>query len=183
MLAVQGISRSMASVLLTKGFTVPYSSTQAIQPGPGIPSLGVRLLVGRLLFEETMETIHALGLDVTFLSGDTRKPIVHGSRDKKVDLLDIVDGACDTIYTAQGVLAACGVPDLPHMREVCRANEDKFPDGKPVLSEIQPGKYLKPEGWEGPDHASVAAVHGFQDLKEVQTKLIAHVLRGEDYRY
>ena len=46
-----------------------------------------------------------------------------------------------------------GVPENIHEEEVCRANNDKFPGGVAILRED--GKFLKPEGWCGPDHAGL----------------------------
>jgi predicted HAD superfamily Cof-like phosphohydrolase len=83
----------------------------------------------------------------------------------------VIDGCVDTIYVATGTLAAYGVPDLPHIVEVNRANEAKFPNGKATLNDA--GKFQKPEGWTGPDHAlvrsKIAPVNLFaigQDLVE-----------------
>lgn len=56
-----------------------------------------------------------------------------------------------------GTLNALSIPDIPHMQEVCKANEAKFPDGKGVPHPTIPGKYGKPEGWTPPNHANVAA--------------------------
>jgi predicted HAD superfamily Cof-like phosphohydrolase len=104
-----------------------------------------RKLLAQLVWEEALETIQALGF----------KQGVEGiEEDSTLCLYNIIDGACGLIYVATGVLAGCGVPDNGHLREVCEANDEKFPDG---IAKINPdtGKYLKPEGWIPPDHQNI----------------------------
>jgi hypothetical protein len=83
--------------------------------------------------------------------------VCNGWKHQPPDLIGIIDGCCDTIYVTVGTLCAMGVPDLPHLDEVNRANNDKFPGGVAFLNED--GKFLKPEGWTPPDHQHVISKH------------------------
>lgn len=110
-----------------------------------------------------METLHALGLHITPI-GTAGEFAVHPDKRYEVNLEGIIDGGADAIYTATGVILACGAPDLPHLEEVCRANDSKFPGG---VATIRPsdGKYLKPEGWKGPDHTPKYPAFSMCDLQ------------------
>lgn len=150
------------SNLYTKHLTAPHASAQTIGKPYTVPAPDARELCARLVLEEALETIAALGVRVEWSDGEYTQSLpkvddctfVASTPEEGLDLLDIIDGACDTIYVAGGVLAACGVPDEPHLEEVCRANNDKFPDGR-VKLDASGKKYLKPLGWEGPDHKAV----------------------------
>lgn len=116
-----------------------------------IPGLEERVLLAKLVLEESLETIGALGCQVDRHTYEVRA----GISDTVDNQEKIIDGACDLIYVATGVLTAMNVPDLPHLTEVCKANDRKFPDGKIAKWDAATGKYLKPDGWKGPDHLKV----------------------------
>jgi hypothetical protein len=153
------LSRVAISNLFTKGSTVKHDFRQAVLPKPGVPDEATRLLLAQLILEEAQETINALGFLVTPVKGsdveggglvpDLELINTHGGYEP--DLESIIDGCCDLNYVATGAMVACGVPDLPHLYAVCRANNQKFPGG---VATINPdtGKYLKPEGWRPPNH-------------------------------
>ena len=147
-------SQEMLSNLYTMSHAEKVDKRQAIPEKPyTIPELSTRLLRARLLMEECLETISALGLhawhnghsvgcgDFVFTEFTHTAP----------DLNGIIDGCVDVIYVATGTLAACGVPDIPHLEEVSKCNNAKFANGAVVVN----GKYQKPEGWVGPDHDRV----------------------------
>lgn len=121
-----------------------------------IPDEQTRLLRARLILEEALETISALGF--TLASGPlvvrSLKVVTKDYSDYPYspNLEGIIDGCCDLIYVAVGTLWACGVPDVPHMEEVVRANDAKFPNGQGVAHPTVKGKFGKPEGWTPPDH-------------------------------
>lgn len=120
------------------------------------PSEDIRKLAAKLILEEAVELVNALGFFVIEnpeSDGDLKIVRNDSYRNADRDLFDVIDGACDTSYVATWILCAYGVPDVPHMKEVCRANDAKFPGGKAIIRED--GKFLKPEGWKGPDHAAV----------------------------
>jgi len=133
------------------------ASGQAIPETPyTMPDEETRRLRAKLIWEEAVETIDGLGfgcLDMPSfddLFTTLRYP----------DLEATIDGCCDLNFVSVGTLRACGVPLEPHQAEVNRANEAKFPGGKPVPHPTIPGKFGKPEGWTGPDHYRVARENG-----------------------
>lgn len=152
------------SCLFTKKAAALLDSRQRVPDGIyQIPDEPTRELCAKLVLEEALETIKALGFDLIDRDGNGKEtyvtdPHLVSSSKEPVDYLpdleDIIDGCCDVIYVATGTLIACGVPDAPHLAEVCRANNSKFPDGKAIMHPTS-GKYLKPEGWLAPDHSFV----------------------------
>jgi predicted HAD superfamily Cof-like phosphohydrolase len=138
----------------------------------------VRLLRAKLLFEEVMEVIDALGCKVeckvdtpTCSAKDFDFYVSQHS-----NLEGVIDGCCDVIYVAVGTLAAHGVLDIPHLDAVCAANNAKFINGKAVISDT--GKYMKPLDWLPPNHHDVIMqMHGTM-YKDYMTHL--EVGDGED---
>lgn len=127
---------------------------------PGLcPPLDVRILRARLIMEEAIETCDALGVavlpcdsdDVDILTTDLLTYKEGGA----FSLCEAIDGCCDTIYVCVGALCAMGIPDLPHLEEICRTNDAKFPSGVAIPHDSIPGKYGKPKGWKPPDHDGV----------------------------
>jgi predicted HAD superfamily Cof-like phosphohydrolase len=120
----------------------------------GIPSEEVRLLRARLILEEAIETIRGLGFTIETVSADIKRieslDDVYFELDQEPVLEQIIDGCNDLIYVAVGTMLACGVADVAHDREVCRANDEKFPGGVAEVNKY--GKFQKPFGWRGPDH-------------------------------
>lgn len=126
-----------------------------------VPDRATRLLRARLILEEALETIHALGFEAGDEDGQWRMENALFQEHypaREVEIKDVIDGCCDLIYVATGCLVAFGVPDLPHLAEVCAANDRKFPGGV-AITDPETGKFLKPAGWTGPDHW-VAATQG-----------------------
>lgn len=160
------------SNVFTKGVAVKYDPRQAIPKEPyTIPNEATRLLLAKLVFEEAQETVRALGCVLSQTNDGPLEVVIETSDDDvrrnpespfALSMEDIIDGACDVIYVATGLLVACGVPDLPHLAEVCRANNSKFPGGVAVIDSCT-GKYLKPEGWQPPNHKKVE-----ERLKEIE---------------
>lgn len=146
------ITPTMASNLKTMKFCEPHDPRQAIGQPYTVPNEAVRLLRAKLILEETLETIHALGFSL-FHNDEVTKETVMLRPTRQPNLEQIVDGCADLNYVLTGCLVSCGVPDSPHYAEVHRANQDKFPEGKPILNEH--GKYLKPTGWKPPDFTAV----------------------------
>ena len=124
-----------------------------------IPDEPTRRLMAQLVLEEAKETILALGYLLVQNSVGEDMLIENPSQAPAYpsDLEKIIDGACDTIFVATGVLVGCGVPDAPHLAEVCRANEAKFPNGLAVMNPST-GKYLRPPGWVPPDHNKIREI-------------------------
>ncbi len=117
---------------------------------PIIPSLEVRELRAKLILEEALETIQALGFDVVIDNDTEYDTIVQMNNNLrfveayKPSLEEIVDGVIDISVVSYGTLVACGVPDLPFQEEVDNNNLAKFGPGH---SRREDGKLIKP-----PDH-------------------------------
>jgi len=146
------LSTVARSNLYTMGVTSAHDERQVIPEEPGMPSEEVRKLRAQLILEEAIETAEALG----FMVSVSYKEGAHCIRVEpffEPDLEKIIDGCCDTNYVCIGTLCALGLEDLPHLEEVNRANDRKFPGGVALTNEN--GKFQKPEGWQGPDHHQV----------------------------
>jgi predicted HAD superfamily Cof-like phosphohydrolase len=146
----------MISNLFTMSVAAEHDPRQQLPEYVRVPPLAVRELRARLILEEAMETIHALGFNLAVAQPGEVQPRRVDFSDMRLmgtgdpNLLEIIDGCVDTQYVTTGTLAACGVRDLPHIRAVNIANDAKFPGGVAIMAN---GKYQKPEGWTGPDHA------------------------------
>ncbi len=150
-------SETALSCLYTAEVASAKDKRQAIpDKGYTIPKPEVRILRAQLILEEAVETIEALGLFVTVTSDSApgnRVKLLLANSYEPVDMEEVIDGVCDTIYVCTGLLCAMGVPDLPHLKEVWVANNAKFPNGEAIVN--ADGKYMKPPGWEAPDHKAV----------------------------
>lgn len=150
-----------SSNALTKQITATKDARQKIpEKAYTIPDHDTRALMAKLVFEEAMETIDALGFgieeDVSEGGFRVYSRLMQSNKYEGItlDMEKIIDGACDLTYVAVGVMIGMGVPDQPHLTEVCIANNNKFPGGQVIVDE-KTGKYLKPEGWRPPDHGKV----------------------------
>jgi predicted HAD superfamily Cof-like phosphohydrolase len=109
---------------------------QEIKTKPEMPSEEIRLLRAKLIFEEAIETIHALGCDVhhsqrgVFLDSE-----IHAT------LTDIADGLADLHYVAYcGTAAACGINMEPVFAEVHQSNMTKlWTDAEAAVAAIPGG--------------------------------------------
>lgn len=171
----QYLSRMAISNLFTMAVTSQIDSRQSIPNDAGIPDLETRRLRAKLILEEAFETVEALGFAVTGRSGKSEivldpKRLYLVELSKGLNMEDAIDGCIDTMYVCVGTLMAMGVPDLPFVDEVCRANEEKFPNGKPIVNGS--GKFLKPEGWNPPDILGVLAQHAHVGLNELSKQIV-----------
>lgn len=139
-----------------------------------MPDEASRLLRVKVMLEETLETINALGFNLYSISGDRLEKIkdFDYAPHQVLDMEEIIDGCCDMIYTAVGTLCKVGAPYEPHMKEVCLANNDKFPGGTCTVN--NDGKFQKPAGWLPPDHEEIMQAYktfGPRKTAEIITKL------------
>lgn len=65
--------------------------------------------------------------------------------------LELLDALCDQIVTAVGVAYMMGMDIEGALAEVCRSNESKFANGKPVFDNN--GKIAKGKNYTAPDLA------------------------------
>ncbi len=116
------------------------------------PDGPTRLLRARLILEEALETVTALGVDVRLgghkVDYDTLQWRVQGD----ADLLGVVDGCADISVVTMGTLIAFGVKDEPVLEAVDHANLRKFGPGAYTRAD---GKWIKPPDWTPPDLKSV----------------------------
>ncbi len=124
---------------------------QAAPEQPVVPSLEVRQLRAKLILEEALETIEALGILPTWVSrsyGGMRIPI-HADLLKRtleadgiairfddtgeeIDLVAIADGCADLHVVTIGTEVACGLNAEKNFNEVLRSNDSKMWTDKEV---------------------------------------------------
>ena len=115
------------------------------------PSDKIRILRAKLILEEALETVHAMGVEVR-ADGELGKPVqeetLHYSASGEVDVVEVVDGCADISVVTIGTLIAFGVDDEPVLEEVDASNLRKF---EPGSYRREDGKWIKPPGWTPPD--------------------------------
>jgi predicted HAD superfamily Cof-like phosphohydrolase len=127
------------------------------QPTPALPEIpdeATRILRATLILEEALETVTALGVEVTATNGTDSivvndPEVEHVFRaTSEVDLEGVVDGCADISVVTVGTLIAFGVDDESVLEEVDAANLRKFEPGSYMRED---GKWMKPPGWSPPD--------------------------------
>ena len=131
---------------------------QAVPYVPGIPSENVRLLRARLILEEALETIEAMGIDISLRSAGIGAGgawpvyfdvcILEINPHRQPDMVLIADGCGDLSVVTIGTLSAFGIADDPILKEIDRSNLDKFRNGV-IKDEF--GKIKKPDDWQPPN--------------------------------
>lgn len=153
------VSETAKSNLYTMEAVARSKPELSIPPVPAIPSQQVRTLRAKLILEEALETLLALG--VTKLHVQVEQGILspvqievgaHAPTLGFGGLEQIVDGCADLHYVTIGTLMACGVPDVEPCRRVQAANQAKFPNRTATL-DPKTGKFLKPKDWVPPYHS------------------------------
>lgn len=128
---------------------------------PTVPSRECRMLRAKLILEECLETIQALGFEVV-PAGDADHVHKHGVSFREahpVNMIEVADGCADISVVTIGTLSAFGIADESLLREVDRSNMEKFRDG---VKHDQYGKIMKPAGWTPPDVLSVLKDQGME---------------------
>lgn len=134
---------------------------QEVPTAPTEPSVEIRKLRARLILEEALETIRALGLSpyITICDWDGEDDYNREieleefssfdfNDDKPFDLKEVIDGCCDIKVVTTGTLIACGIPDEAAQRLVDESNLRKFGPGGYRRDD---GKFIKPPDWIPPD--------------------------------
>lgn len=131
---------------------------QKIPAAPTIPTSDVRLLRAKMILEEAIETIEALGVGVSVGWSEAEGPFdldmlncdfsIRGD----ANLTEVADGCADISVVTIGTLLACGIADDAVLREVDASNLRKFGPGG---YRREDGKWMKPAGWTPPDLARV----------------------------
>lgn len=123
---------------------------QEVPKVPTVPSVEVRRLRARLILEECLETIAALGFYLkheAFNSIEVVNSLVPFVN-PDISLVDITDGCCDIAVVTTGTLSACGIADIGPQNLINQSNLKKFGPGG--YRDIH-GKWIKPKGWKAPD--------------------------------
>lgn len=120
----------------------------------------VRILRARLIMEETLETINALGIFITSWDMSIGEDSLNYEVDGSFNMVEVADGCADISIVTIGTLSACGIADSLLLEMVDQNNLDKFADGYYI---DEHGKLIKPpnhrppnierelvrQGWEG----------------------------------
>jgi predicted HAD superfamily Cof-like phosphohydrolase len=119
------------------------------------PEVRDRELRAKLIMEEAVETVAAMGFSVQASIYPDTTSVENAIATfiktyDKPDFIETIDGLCDLIYVVVGTAVTAGIDLGPHFTEVHRANMMKLQGPKRA-----DGKQLKPEGWQPPDHEAV----------------------------
>lgn len=102
---------------------------QEVPATPTIPSKEVRLLRAKLILEEALETITALGFNV-YSHFDKAYNLslerLQFENENPASLEEIADGCADLSVVNTGTLSACGIHDQELLEEVDKSNLAKF---------------------------------------------------------
>jgi len=133
------------------------SYSRKILNKPGEPIKSIKELRAKLIFEECMETIQALGVSV-YVDKESRLNDVAMAgfdfvADRDFNIVEVADGLADIEVIALGTYLSCGIDDVEIFNEVHRTNMLKFPEGYNGLR--SDGKWVKPLDWKEPDIKSV----------------------------
>lgn len=116
---------------------------------PCIPDEETRLLRARLILEEALETVNALGVSVYDHIGTL---ITEEDLDLRADcqpnLVEIADGCADVAVVTTGTALACGIDMRPIQKLVDENNLAKFGPGHSFRED---GKLQKPPGHKPPN--------------------------------
>lgn len=149
--ALMCLSRTSEQYEQVKEFMVQRNQ---YHPGTGL-SLETRLLRARLIMEEAMETVKALGvnMEVTDYDGESLdlsfSDITFNDRRFTSEISDIIDGCCDLQYVTLGTLVALDEPDLPYTDEVHASNMSKG------STKDEHGKVIKDEKYQPPQISEI----------------------------
>jgi len=95
--------------------------SQEVRDVPTIPPLEERKLRAKLILEEALETIDALGFDVNY---DIVWRDIHTPKENQLE--KIADGIADSLVVQLGTAVACGIDIEPVFAEVMRSNDSKL---------------------------------------------------------
>lgn len=126
---------------------------------PTMPDAKTRELRARLILEECMETIDALGCGIYL---DKYQEIFFDQISIKAEyppnLVEIADGCADISVVTIGTLVACGIKDMELFKEVDENNLAKFGPGGHLRED---GKWVKPPNHPKPDIARILREQGW----------------------
>lgn len=146
-----------------------HNAGQALPSSVTWPDRKVRKRCARLIIEEALETINALGFLVSFDQLEPEheaKPFLWPTSESH-DLSAVLDGCADLRVITTATLSALGVPDEPLQQLVDQNNLSKFGPGSYARAD---GEWMKPPDWQPPD------IQGL--VIELQEKLSTQINRN-----
>lgn len=135
-------------------FMVAFGQNVRSTPTVDIPE-DERALRARLVLEEALEFVEAMGCSVTCGGAAVTQDLVKVEvlDDESIDLTEATDALADIIVVTKGSALTLGIPVDDAFRIVHDTNMSKLgPDGSPIRREAD-GKVLKPDGWVPPTEA------------------------------
>lgn len=123
---------------------------QLIPEEPTVPDEETRILRAKLILEETLETIEALGITLKISKKELNKKTfakIEFIPNDNFDMVEAVDGCIDVSVVTIGTLSALGVADRPFLQEVDAHNLKKFGPGGYRRDD---GKWIKPKDLQPP---------------------------------
>lgn len=118
---------------------------------PVEPSEEIRVLRAKLIIEEALETVKALGVDITLAKMsflENEDDFEYGISEHPFDMIEVADGVADISVVSIGTLIACGITDEKLLKLVDKNNLAKFGEGHSFRED---GKLIKPPGHKPPD--------------------------------
>jgi len=127
---------------------------------PTVPSHEVRVLRARLILEEALETVKALGFRLYTKAGRSYLSFGDFQFSPEVDpnLVEIADGCADISVVAYGTLSACGIADQSLILEVDKNNLEKLEKG----TVDEHGKLTKPKDHQPPEIEKLLKEQGWE---------------------
>ncbi len=125
---------------------------QDVPSSPSMPSYDVRKLRARLIIEEAIEAVEALGFSIVCNGDRLHKSNIVLDDGIVGSLAQIAHECADVSVVTIGTLSACGIPDEPVLAEVDRANLSKVKGG---IIKDENGKVQKPKNFKPADVKSV----------------------------
>ena len=114
---------------------------QQLPKEPKLPDRDVRLLRAKLILEEALETVTALGFTVDVAGFEIADKAdfteyIDFIENGRESLEEIADGCCDISVVTMGTLSACGLKDQPLLEAVDENNLRKFENRCPKCDKI-----------------------------------------------
>ena len=116
--------------------------------GAVVPDEKTRILRAKLILEEALETVDALGVHVHIEGIEIVEEGLQYSGGGEINLQEVADGCADISVVTMGTLIAFGIDDEPLLEEVDASNLRKFGEGN---YRREDGNWMKPPGWTPPD--------------------------------
>jgi predicted HAD superfamily Cof-like phosphohydrolase len=128
---------------------------QTLPTVPVEPDKATRTLRARLILEEALETLEALGVSVWTHGRVVNFQEVAIIPDGHFDMVEVADGCADVSVVTIGTMLACGIDPEPVLECVDESNLAKF---RPGWYRREDGKIMKPPGWQKPEIAKILQI-------------------------